>query len=357
MWPLCLRVETLSLALLSVAMLGHAADASKLLSQLGTTMGICVVVTSETNDIPLELAAGSELIIYVQSSDTEVVTSLQQAAAARGQLGTRIYVERGQTTHLHTADNLADGAIVLGEALTDELRAELLRVTHPGASILTPTDTFTNPRPEGSDDWSHPYHGPDNNPQSQDQHSQGPYLTQFLAEPWYVPMPQVTVASGGRVFKAFGHIALKEREWPWLNKLVAINGYNGTMLWERPLPEGYLVHRSAFIASADTFFMIDGESCLMLDAATGKEQGRIRIPGVPGDWKWMASRMVSSLCSREDRNRKLKQPKAIARWEDGVGLTLVKGTTANASLSDLAMCWLPTVCKTKSGCGFIVRIH
>ena len=38
-----------------------------------------------------------------------------------------------------------------------------------------------------------------------------PYLTKFLAEPWYGPMPEVTVASGGRLFKAFGHISFKER--------------------------------------------------------------------------------------------------------------------------------------------------
>ena len=59
------------------------------------------------------------------------------------------------------------------------------------------------------------------------------------------------------------------------------------MLWERKLPEGYLVHRSAFVATKDTFYLIDGASCLLLDPQTGEEQGRIRIPGVNGAWKWM----------------------------------------------------------------------
>ncbi|MHC4404354.1 MAG: PQQ-binding-like beta-propeller repeat protein, partial [Planctomycetota bacterium] len=64
--------------------------------------------------------------------------------------------------------------------------------------------------------------------------------------------------------------------------------YNGTVLWQRDLPDGYLSHRSAFIATKDIFYMMDGDGCLMLDARTGEEKGRIRIPGLEGDWKWMA---------------------------------------------------------------------
>ena len=84
------------------------------------------------------------------------------------------------------------------DEVSDELKAELLRVTHPAARLLIGDRLLVNPRPDGADDWSHPYHGADNNPLSRDKHVGGPYLTQFLAEPWYVPMPQVTVASGGR---------------------------------------------------------------------------------------------------------------------------------------------------------------
>ena len=89
------------------------------------------------------------------------------------------------------------------------------------------------------DDWSHPYHGPDNNPQSKDQVALAPYLTQFLAEPRYAPLPQVTVGSAGRVFKGFGHVAFKPREEAYLNTLVAFNGYNGTILWKRDLIAGH----------------------------------------------------------------------------------------------------------------------
>ena len=100
-------------------------------------------------------------------------------------------------------------------------------------------------------------------------------------------MPAITTVAGGRTFLATGHIAHHRREWDMVNKLIARNGYNGTVLWQRKLPDGFLAHRSAFVATKDIFYLMDGDGCLMLDAATGDEKGRIRIPDLDGDWKWM----------------------------------------------------------------------
>ena len=41
------------------------------------------------------------------------------------------------------------------------------------------------------------------NPPSADQFARAPYITQVLAEPYYVPFPEVTVTSQRRVFRAF----------------------------------------------------------------------------------------------------------------------------------------------------------
>jgi hypothetical protein len=38
----------------------------------------------------------------------------------------------------------------------------------PGAKALLGKEVLTKPIPDGIDDWSHHYHGPDNNPQSND---------------------------------------------------------------------------------------------------------------------------------------------------------------------------------------------
>jgi outer membrane protein assembly factor BamB len=172
----------------------------------------------------------------------------------------------------------------------------------------------------GAGDWSHWEHGPDNNPVSEDTVIKAPYMTQFMARPYYIAMPSITTAAGGRTFLAIGHIAHHRREWGGMNKLIARNGYNGTVLWERKLPEGYMVHRSAFIATKETFYMMDGSRCLLLDPQNGDPTGTIRIPGVTGEWKWMVMRdgVLYVLAGRQDAGAQTtKGDRAFGGWSWG----------------------------------------
>ena len=264
-------------------------SAKMLLDKIGVSRGICVVLGDTKLELALELARKSELLIYVQLPQAEDVGKARQAADAAGLYGTRIYIEKGKLTNLHLADNLAD-AIIASET-TGISEAEALRVLRPDGKALIGQKELTKSFPEGVDDWSHPYHGPDNNPQSKDRIARAPYLTQFLADPRYAPVPQVAVASAGRVFKAFGHVAFKKREEPYLNKLVAFNGYNGTILWERDLPESMMVHRNTFIATPTTLYVGDDSSCKLIDTITGELKDEI-TPSVKVAggtfWKWMA---------------------------------------------------------------------
>jgi outer membrane protein assembly factor BamB len=121
--------------------------------------------------------------------------------------------------------------------------------------------------------------------------ARAPYLTHFLSDPRYAPLPQVALASGGRVFKLFGHSAFKEREEPWLNTMAAFNGYNGALLWRRAIPEGLMIHRNTFIATPDLLYFGDDKSCKVIDAATGELKDEIAPSAdLTGGtfWKWMA---------------------------------------------------------------------
>ena len=179
---------------------------------------------------------------------------------------------------------------------------------------------FSKPVNKLSGDWSHWEHGPDNNPVSEDGLIKAPYMTQFMAEPFYIAMPAITTAAAGRTFLAIGHITHHRREWDMMNKLIARNGYNGTLLWERPLPPGYLVHRSAFIATRDAFHMIEGNRCLLLDPETGRENGEIRISGVNGHWKWMVIKddVLYVLAGKPDpKVQSMKGDRSFGGWSWG----------------------------------------
>ena len=224
----------------------QTAIATKVLKSIGSRQGVCVILGDTQCALAQELARQSELLLYVQVADAQDLDAARRAADTDGLYGTRIFVEQGPLTHLFLADDLADALVAVGDA-AEAPRAEVLRVLRPQGRAYLGKKEITKPIPQGVDDWSHPYHGPDNNPASKDQVARGPYLTHFLSDPRYAPVPQVAVISSGRVFKLFGHIAFKEREEPWLNTLAAFNGYNGAFLWRREVPAGIMVHRLSLI--------------------------------------------------------------------------------------------------------------
>jgi outer membrane protein assembly factor BamB len=275
---------------LSRPVVGLAVQGTPSLSDIGVTRGICVVLGDDKCELAMQLAKDTELLIYVQLPQAQDVQTARKLVDEAKLYGTRVFVESGALAELHLTDNLADALIAVGEG-TDVPEAEALRVVRPGGKALLGQKVLVKPFPAGVDDWSHPYHGPDNNPQSQDKVILAPYLTQFLAEPRYAPLPQVTVTSAGRVFKAFGHVAFKEREEPYLNKLVAFNGYNGTILWQRDLAEGVMIHRNTMIATPETLYVGDDKSCKVIDTATGRLREEIVPPLEHAGgtfWKWMA---------------------------------------------------------------------
>lgn len=260
----------------------------------GIQKGICVVLGLPKTDQPESvtgLTEGNQLFVYFQTPRCEEATAIRQAAEAAGLLGKRVYVNRADLESIHLADNLADIALVAPSVAGSVAKEEVLRVLHPGAKAIIGSEEIVKPSADGTDDWSYPYHGPDNNPQSADQVVRAPYLTQYIAEPKFAPSPAVTVASAGRVFRVTGHLAHKSNQNPMLNTLMAVNAYNGTILWKRPVSEGFMVLRNTIIATPDTLYLADDVSCKMLDATTGKLIDEIRSPEPQGDgtvWKWMA---------------------------------------------------------------------
>lgn len=265
-------------------------DASTFVSKINTPRGLCVVLGDPQGKLALELARASELTIFVQSPREEEVAAARKQVDAAGLLGTRIYVQKGDTTHINLADDLAD-AVIVADSEAAMPREELLRVLRPQGKALVGETELIKPYAAGTDEWTHPYHAPDNNPMSNDQIARRPYLTHFMVEPWYCPLAQSTVISGGRMFKVFGDRSSARPQEPLINTLLAMSAFNGTILWKRNLTPGFMAHRNTLVAAPDTLFLGDDKSCQLIDAATGQVRREIVVPEGLGDgpvWKWMA---------------------------------------------------------------------
>ena len=271
--------------------------AQQALARMGVRAGVCAVLGLPDAREPgfvADLARGSEMLVYFQSPDAGQVDAVRRAAYGAGLLGTRVFADVGGWEHVHLADNLAT-IVWAAPTAKGVARSEIVRLLHPGGrAVLDPKSSpqpIVKPAPQGTDTWSHPYHGPDNNPLSTDQVARYPYLTQFMGYPLFGCISEVTVAAGGRVYKAFGHIAFKTAQNEVLNRLYGINAYNGAILWSRALRKGFMIHRNTMVATADALYLADDQSCKVIEGATGKVLDEIVPPAEQAEgtvWKWMA---------------------------------------------------------------------
>ena len=328
-WLVLVLIIGVTAACLPACAADDSSIVNRVLEIMDTPSGVVSVLGADDAALALEIARSGNYLVHVVDPDRTKVRSAQTILDTDGLYGKKTVAEKGDFSSLHYADNTID--LILSTSLNssslEELSLqEMLRVLCPkGKAVLVfrkdesgklPRTSqikrwlkeagikdasvkrersglwvcLTKPPLEGVDEWTHWEHLPDNNPVSTDEVIKSPYMTQWLGNPLYIAMPAITTAAGGRIFIAMGHIAHHVREEPWLNTLIARNGYNGSILWTRKLPDGYLAHRSAFVATEDIFYMIgdDGQRCLLLDAKTGNELDRISVPGVRGEWKWMA---------------------------------------------------------------------
>jgi outer membrane protein assembly factor BamB len=277
----------LVVACLSSSVSAGENNAKEILATIGAGKGL-VLLAGDAGLAAGQLAKKSEWTFFVQLSKAKA-DELRKELDREGLLGQRVYVHDGADKTLYLADDLADAVVVSADAAIPE--SEVLRVLRPEGKGFVGNKTLTKPFRAGTDEWSHPYRAPDNNPQSQDQVMKRPFMTHYMVEPWYCPLPMQSVISGGRVFKVFGDRSSAKPQEPLVNKLLAMNAFNGTQLWQRDLSPGFMVHRNTLIATPDTLYLGDDKSCKLIDPITGKIRDEIIVPKDKSDgpvWKWMA---------------------------------------------------------------------
>ena len=97
-------------------------QAGQILSQIGLSRGICVLLApvrprqTGPAELAVAMARRSDLTIYLQLRSDEAVARVRRQVDAAGMLGTRIYVEKGTGQRIHLADNLADSVVITPEA-------------------------------------------------------------------------------------------------------------------------------------------------------------------------------------------------------------------------------------------------
>ena len=143
------------------------------------------------------------------------------------------------------ADNLVN--LLVSEDLGEVPMAEVMRVLAPRGVVCVKSngewEQETKPWPEEIDEWTHWLHGADGNAVANDTVVGPPRHVQWIADPRWQrhhemsPSLEAMVSAGGRVFAIINEAPAGVDGLPDRWALVARDGFNGKLLWKRPIAE------------------------------------------------------------------------------------------------------------------------
>jgi len=208
-------------------------------------------------------------------------------------LADTVSVSHWEGKSLPYIDNQVNMIVASGECRVAS--QEILRVLVPGGIAFLGHDDgwqkLLKPKREGTDEWTHFMHGPDNNPVARDSKVDYPEGLQWLERPLWTrdhdSTPSVfgLVSANGRLFYILdeGPIGIIDGRLPSAHSLIARDAHNGVLLWKRSLPDWYPSHvqwgttpiylHRRLVAVDNRVYVTDGlhGSVIALDAANGKE--------------------------------------------------------------------------------------
>ncbi len=238
---------------------------------------VCVAPAGDGKQA-LVLAAQPGVLVYALETDSAKVDAIRTNAAKAGLLGRSLYVEQGEVLHLPFADNLIDLVI----ASKDVPESEIMRVLSPvtGRAIIG-GKVLTKPAFAGADDWTHRFHGSDNNPAANDTVFHLPAMLQYIALPMLNSNEGITLAAGSRRVELSDWVLKAPDRDAIAGKIRVRSLYNGQILWQRELPKDIDPDSPICTLDTDHIYLASTDSCAVrvLEMETGKELTPITFAG------------------------------------------------------------------------------
>jgi len=267
-----------------------AEDGAGLLSQAGIKGGFVVHLGCGEGLLTEQLAASDSYVVQGLDTDGTKVEAARKRLLAADGYGTRVMVDRWDGRRLPYVDNFVN--LIVAEASCRVSREEFMRVLAPLGVVLTKQggawEHTVKPWQAGMDQWTHYLHGPSGNPAGGDTLVAPPTRLQWLGSPAWARhhdhMASMTslVSANGRLFTILDEGSRASIQLPSHWSLIARDGFNGTVLWKRDIPQwaskdfalksgpAHLLRR--LVAVGDRVYVTLGIDApvSVLDAATGE---------------------------------------------------------------------------------------
>jgi outer membrane protein assembly factor BamB len=294
----------------------QAADA--ILKAAGTQAGYCLDLGCGDGRLTMALAKRSKLQIYAVDPDPAKVNALRQRLDAAGWYGVRATVHQAPLEKVPYPRWFAD-LIVSGRSLDEGLsivpRTAVERFQRPCGGVIClgkpgAMQVASRGPLEGAGAWTHQYADAANSLCSDDARLRGPLAALWFREtdialPNRHGRPPAPLVQEGRMFVE------------GLDRLRAVNIYNGRTLWEHPLPKllepyhqehlmGVAGTGSNLCLHGDRIFLADEDHCTVLSTVDGSKVAQFQSPprpdGKPGRWRYLAcagDTLLGSLANEE----------------------------------------------------------
>jgi len=352
----------------------YAHAATQIIEKTGVKKGFCLVLGCGEGRLAYELARRTELKIVGIEQDASKVTAARKALDRAGAYGVRVSVHSGSLSKLPFPSYFAnlivsDEMMTSGEVTGDV--AEVFRVLRPcgGVAYLGQSAGFAargrklsrsklgswlkrsavpgwkvtdenglwamsrRGQLPGSGEWTHMYADPGNSACSGDERVRGPMQIQWFGRPG----PRLMIDRHHRTVPPLfrdGRLFI-----PAEDRIVAVDAYNGTQLWDVMLPDSTRLGApkdSGYMAlSDDILYVATLNECVGLDVATGRTVLSFPTPqlsqGDPRYWGYIATEGNLLFGSGRKKGASLRQQ----------GRTVVEiqyGDFKNISTSDYLFC-------------------
>jgi outer membrane protein assembly factor BamB len=317
----------------------YARAADLALEAASVRKGYCLVLGAGTGRLAYEIAKRSEFRVVGLEPDAGKVATARRLLREAGLYGSRVAVHHGGLDKLPYQKRFAN-LIVSGEnVLTGKLpgsAAEVYRVLRPcggTAVFIQPSggvklETLTGSEwpeelepleewargvfrkwrietsesgdfictarrgpVEGSGEWTHFYGDSGNSACSQDSLKPGPVDVQWFGRPGPRRMVDRHEKNVAPVYKD-GRLFISGD-----NYIVAVDAYNGTVLWEDDLPEsirlGAFKNCGSMAVTDEYLYVAAADRCVAFDVASGRKKLKLAIPAPLAsekcEWGYVAS--------------------------------------------------------------------
>ncbi len=299
----------------------HAADA---IAAAGTTRGWTLVLNSREGALAAAIANRSEFRIVCVEDDPAAVALTRNLLDAMGLSGRVVVHAMNPEGPLPYSDYLFN-LVIDAEAIDGQgshiVRQEARRVTRPQGGVailgLQTEDVFHRGALSGIGEWTHQYADAGNTVCSDDTLVRGAMWLQWFG----APGPRGLMDRHHRT--AAPLVAQGRLFVPGDNRVVAVDAYNGTVLWNADVPEsrraGVYRDCSYLTATGDSLYVSAAEMCRHFDAQTGEQRHLFKVPesdGQPVEWGYLAT-VDDLLFGTRQKKGSTRRDHSLAQIEEG----------------------------------------